>query len=131
MNDFTKTQNAHLARLLDTLDHQLREDIVATLLQSGYQRYIDLAGMVHDTGDESVADVLAELDNKHVDRSLQELHDIELARKRLAEGNIKRCMECRGEIGFERLLAYPVAMSCFACQDQFEKTHAHEPTPRL
>ena len=46
MNEFTKTQNAHLARLLDTLDHQLREDIVATLSQSGDQRYINLAGMV-------------------------------------------------------------------------------------
>ena len=131
MDEFTKTQCAHLARLLDMLDHQLREDIVATLLQSGYQRYIDLAGMVHDTGDESVADLLAELDNKHVDRILQELHEIELARKRFAEGTINRCMECRGDIGFERLLAYPVAVRCFACQDQFEKTHAHEPTPRL
>ena len=131
MNEFTKTQNAHLARLLDTHDHQLREDIIAALLLSGDQRYIDFAGMVHDTGDESVADVLAELDNKHVDRILQELHEIELARKRLAEGNINSCMECRGEIGFERLLAYPVAVRCFACQDQFEKTHTHEPTPRL
>ena len=131
MNEFTKTQNAHLARLLDTHDHQLREDIVATLLQSGDQRYIDLAGMVHDTGDESVADLLTELDNKHVDRSLQELHEIEVARKRLAEGTINRCMECRGDIGFERLLAYPVAVRCIACQDQFEKTHAHDATPRL
>ena len=131
MNEFTKTQNTHLARLLDTLDHQLRADIVAALLQSGDQRYIDLAGMVHDTGDESVADLLTELDNKHVDRSLQELHEIEVARKRLAEGTINRCMECRGDIGFERLLAYPVAVRCIACQDQFEKTHAHDATPRL
>jgi DnaK suppressor protein len=131
MNELTKTQNAHLALLLDKLDHQIRDDIVATLLQSGDQRYIDLAGMVYDTGDESVADVLAELDNKHVDRSLQELHEIEVARKRLAEGTINRCIECRGDIGFERLLAYPVAVRCFACQDQFEKTHAHEATPRM
>jgi RNA polymerase-binding transcription factor DksA len=131
MDEFTKTQNTHLARLLDTLDNQLRTDIVATLLQSGDQRYIDLAGMVHDTGDESVADLLTELDNKHVDRSLQELHEIEVARKRLAEGTINRCIECRCDIGFERLLAYPVAVRCIACQTQFEKTHAHEATPRL
>ncbi|HYA21013.1 MAG TPA: TraR/DksA C4-type zinc finger protein [Burkholderiales bacterium] len=131
MIGFTKTQHAHLARLLDTLDHRLRDDIVATLLQSGDQRYIDLAGLVHDTGDESVADLLAELDNQHVDRCLKELHDIELARKRLTEGTINRCIECRGDIGFERLLAYPVAVRCFPCQEQFEKTHAHEATPRL
>ncbi len=131
MDEFTQTQNARLAQLFDTLDHQLRDDICATLLQSGDQRYIDLAGMVHDTGDESVADVLAELDNKHVDRSLQELHEIEVARKRLAEGTINHCIECGGDIGFERLLAYPIAVRCIACQDQFEKTHAHEATPRL
>ncbi len=131
MDEFKQTQNAQLAQLFDTLDHQVRDDIVATLLQSGDQRYIDLAGMVHDTGDESVADVLTELDNKHVDRSLQELHEIEVARKRLAEGTINCCIECGGDIGFKRLLAYPVAVRCIACQTQFEKTHAHEATPRM
>lgn len=131
MNEFTKLQNAHLARLLDALDHQLRTDIVATLLQSGDQRYADLTGMVHDIGDESVADVLAELDNKLVERNLQELREIEAARKRLAQGNINSCIECGGDIGFERLFAYPVAVRCIAFQEQFEKTHAHEATPRL
>ena len=110
MDEFTKTQNAQLVRLLDMLEHQIRDDIVATLLQLGDQRYIDLAGMVHDTGDESVADVLTELDNKHVDRSLQKLHEIEVASKRLAEGTINCCIEC---------------------QNQFEKTRAHKATPRL
>jgi RNA polymerase-binding transcription factor DksA len=131
MDEFTQTQYAQLAQLFDTLDHQLRDDIRATLLQSGDQRYIDLAGMVHDTGDESVADVLAEFDNKHVDRSLQELHEIEVVRKRLAQGSINSCIECGGDIGFEQLLAYPVAVRWIACQEQFEKTRAHEATPRL
>lgn len=131
MDDLTKTQKAHLARLLDTLDHQLREDIIAIPLQSGDQRYIDLAGMVHDTADESAADLLPELDNKHFDRSLQELHAIDVACKQLADRTINHCMECRGDIGFERLLAYPAAVRCIACPDQFEKTHAHGAIPRL
>ena len=86
--------------------------------------------MVHDTGDESVADVMAELDNRHVDRSLQELHEIEVARKRLAKGTINCCIDCGGDTGFQRLLGYPVTVHCIACQTQFDKTSAHEATPR-
>jgi len=123
MNRLTKTQYARLARLLDALDHRIREDIRAVLLQSGDQRYIDLAGMVHDTGDESVADVLAELDNQLIERHLQELNEVEAARQRLADKKINSCVECGGEIGVERLTAYPVAVRCFVCQEQFEKTH--------
>ena len=131
MNELTQKQNAHLGQLLDTLDNRLHEDIRAALLQSGDQRFIDLAGMVHDIGDEAVADMLAELDNKLVERNIEELGEIEAARKRLAEGNINCCIECGGEIGFERLAAYPVAVRCIVCQGQFEKTHAHGATPRL
>jgi DnaK suppressor protein len=131
MDEITQKQNVRLAQLLDALDHRLREDIRAALLQSGHQRFIDLAGIVHDLGDEAVADLLAELDNKLVERNIQELGEIEAARKRLAEGTINLCIECGGEIGFERLAAYPVAVRCVACQEQFEKTHAHEATPRL
>jgi RNA polymerase-binding transcription factor DksA len=131
MEEFTHTQNTHLAQLLDTLDNQLRKDIRAALLQSGDQRFVDLAGVVHDIGDEAVADMLAELDNKLVERNIQELGEIEAACKRLAEGKINSCIECGGDIGFERLAAYPVAVRCIACQEQFEKTHAHEATPRL
>ncbi|HXZ96210.1 MAG TPA: TraR/DksA family transcriptional regulator [Burkholderiales bacterium] len=131
MDDFTKKQYARLASILDAFDKRTREDIRVVLLQSGDQRYIDLAGMVHDTADESVADVLAELDNQLIERHLHELSEIEAARKRLTEHKINSCIECGGEIGFERLVAYPVAVRCFVCQEQFEKTHAHEATPRL
>lgn len=40
-------------------------------------------------------------------------------------------IECGGEIGVKRLLSYPVAARCIACQERHEKTHAHEATSRM
>jgi len=37
MDEFIHTQNTQLAKLFETLDHQLRKDIVATLFSSGDQ----------------------------------------------------------------------------------------------
>ncbi len=36
-----------------------------------------------------------------------------------------------GDIGFERLLAYPTAKRCFICQRQHEKTYVQEANPKL
>jgi DnaK suppressor protein len=127
----TPSQNAELARMLAALDKQLREDIRAALLQSGDQKYLDLAGTVHDLGDEAVANELIETDDALIERHVQELRAIAAARGRLADGSIYRCIECNHDIGYERLLAYPVALRCAVCQDRHEKTHAHEATPRL
>lgn len=127
----TPSQNAELARRLAALDKQARDDMRAALLQSGDQKYIDLAGMVHDLGDEAVANELIETDDALSERHVQDLRAIETARQRLADGSINRCIECDDDIGYERLLAYPVAVRCIVCQSQHEKTHAHEPAPRM
>jgi DnaK suppressor protein len=127
----TQVQNHRLAEKLAALDKQVRDDIRAALLQSGDQKYLDLAGTVHDLGDEAVANELIETDDALIERHVQELRAIAAARGRLANGSIYRCIECDRDIGYERLLAYPVAMRCAVCQERHEKTHAHEATPRM
>jgi DnaK suppressor protein len=127
----TPSQNAELARMLAALEKQVRTDIRSALLQSGDQKYLDLAGTVHDLGDEAVANELIETDDALIERHVQELRAIAAARGRLADGSIYRCIECNRDIGYERLLAYPVAMRCAVCEDRHERTHAHEATPRL
>lgn len=131
MTLLTQVQNAGLAKRLDALDLQLRNDIRITLLQSGDQTYIDLAGLVHDLGDEAAANQLIGIDDALIERHVQELRAIEAARRRLADGSIDCCIECGDDIGYERLLAYPVALRCIVCQAQHEKTHAPEATPRM
>jgi RNA polymerase-binding transcription factor DksA len=95
------------------------------------EQYGELAGSTHDTGDESIADLLADLDHAELTRDLQELRDLEAARQRLAAGTYGQCIDCGGEIGVERLRANPAALRCVACQQQYEKTHAAPGTPSL
>jgi DnaK suppressor protein len=131
MSKFTQSQKTDIARALQHRDQQLREDLRGMLLQSGNDQYAELAGRVHDRGDESVADMLSDLNYALIDRHIHELREIESARLRMADGSIDRCIACDGEIGFQRLMAYPMAVRCIHCQEQFDKTHHHETTPRL
>ena len=131
MNTLTRTQLAGVARALDARDRQLRDEIRDALMQSGEQRYIDLAGQVHDLGDESVANELIEVENALIERHVRELREIGVARERLARGEINECIGCGGEIGVKRLLANLAAVRCIDCQGRLEKTHAHEAMPRL
>jgi len=127
----TPAQTAALTLELDKRDRQIRDDLRSLLMQSGNERCTDLVGAVHDPGDESVADMLSDLNNTLVARHVQELRELEAARKRLSDGTINECIDCGLEIGYKRLLAYPTAVRCIECQAQFEKTHQHAGTPSL
>lgn len=109
----------------------LLTDIQSELRQSDNEHWNDLAERVHDVGDESVADLLSDVGLAVIDRHLQELRDIEAAQARLAMGSYGVCQDCAGPIGYTRLTAYPSALRCHACQQQYERTHAGEGHPRL
>jgi len=113
------------------MESDISDDMLAALRQSGDKQYIDLAGEVHDRGDESVADELIAVENALTERHVRELREIKAAQQRLAAGKIEQCADCGDEIGFERLLANPVALRCIGCQERFDKTHAHENTPQM
>jgi RNA polymerase-binding protein DksA len=87
-------------------------------------RHDDLAGPAGDAGDESVATLIADLNHADVGRDLDELRALEAARARLRDGSYGTCVECGGDIGFERLQASPAALRCVECQRVYEKTHA-------
>lgn len=127
----TKAEKARIEHLLEARYARLLEEVRDELEASGEQHYIDLAGRVPDSGDESVADMLTDFGAAIVDRQVHELRDIEAARQRLKEGHFGSCIECGEDIGIERLLAYPTARRCYPCQDQHEKTYAGEGTPTL
>jgi len=68
MKHLKHSQIAHLDRALDSRARELRQEIRDLLLQSDHEHHRDLAGMVSDEGDESVANMLADLDAA-IDRS--------------------------------------------------------------
>jgi DnaK suppressor protein len=119
-----QTQELHAAieQRRAALIAELREDVERVRNDN----FEDLAGAAPDAGDESVATLIADLDHADVDRDLSELRGLEGARTRLAEGSYGTCIECGGDIGFERLRVNPTAVRCVDCQRVHEKTHAQE-----
>ena len=110
---------------------ELRETIRAELLEADSERYADLAELVHDLGDESAADLLADVNLAILDHHIQEVRDIEAALARISGGTYGECIDCHGTIDAARLDAYPTAKRCFTCQSRRERTHATPNRSRL
>jgi len=111
-------------RLLESRYRVLREEIRQELLDSDNEHYIDLAGQVHDLEEESVADLLIDLDLAIIDLHVSEIREIDAALMRLARGGFGICADCEDEIELERLKAQPTAWRCSPCQANFERNHA-------
>ncbi|MGE5669786.1 MAG: TraR/DksA family transcriptional regulator [Betaproteobacteria bacterium] len=128
----SRSQMAQLSGQLDQRRQALLEEVRDELEHSENQQYIELIGRVPaDVGDESVGDALADLNLAIIDRHVQELRDIDAAKLRVRDGSFGICIDCGGDIGFERLRAYPTAKRCRRCQEHREKTYAHQGTPSL
>lgn len=106
---------------------ELRQDVERTQ----ERQYGELAGPAPDSGDESVAALISDLEHAGLSRDLGELRGLEAARARLAEGSYGICINCGGDIEFERLRANPGALRCVDCQRLHEKTYASAGRPSL
>lgn len=109
-----------IARRRDALVAELQRDAGRARDES----FGELAGTAPDVGDESVAALLADLDQSELSRDLEELRGLEAARARLAEGRYGICIDCGADIEFKRLKAAPGASRCIPCQTHHEKTFA-------
>lgn len=101
----------------------LREEISRELIKSDHEHYIDLAGRVHDLEDESVADLLVDIQLATIGREINEIRDIDMALLRIANGSFGICTDCDDPIDLKRLQAYPTAKRCQRCQTLHEKTY--------
>jgi len=114
---------------LHTAIEQRRKALLAELREDAERvqrdRHEDLAGASPDAGDESVATLIADLDQADLGRDLSELRAIEAARTRLSDGSYGICADCGGDIGYERLKANPSALRCIACQTLHEKLYGN------
>jgi RNA polymerase-binding protein DksA len=128
----SQSQLSRLTRQLGKRYESLLAEVRDELEKTENQRYIELIGQAPaDIGDQSVGDALADLNLAIIDRHVQELRDIQAAKARIDDRGFGTCIDCGGEIGFERLLAYPTAKRCVLCQQQRERTYAHAGTPTL
>lgn len=127
-------KDAQLHLLRDKLDvrmQQLKDDIVRELQRSESERHREVAGAVADAGDESVANLVADLDAAEIERDLREVRLIEAARDRMKDGTFGLCLDCGAAIAWQRLLAEPAAARCVQCAERYEKSHPHTKISRL
>jgi len=116
-----------IVRRRNVLIDELRED--ARKVRA--ERFGEVAGEVADAGDESVAALIADLDQAEWSRDLDELRGLEAAHERIESGGYGECVDCGRDIGFERLRAAPTAIRCIGCQTRHEKTFASPGAPTL
>jgi len=119
-------EKAKLEKALRQRFTALLEEVRGDLVKSDDDRAAMLADRVRDVGDESMADLIVDLDLADTDRDLRELKDVEAALTRMRLGTYGTCMHCGGPIRVERLAAYPTAKRCQPCQALHEKTFAQE-----
>lgn len=123
MSHLSKEQLAQLRQQIEAERGRLRQDIREELTRSDSEQYATLAGQVHDAGEESVADLLSDINAAVLGNSIKALREIEAAQERLQQGTYGRCEECGEEIPLARLQAYPAARLCIADQERYEAAH--------
>lgn len=131
VNNLSENEIKPLKQKLVERRTALREEIRAELIRSDESRFSDLAGRVHDAGDESVADLLVDVDTAIVNRHISELRHIEEALRRMSQGGYGYCDTCGERIELARLSTQPTAIRCLGCQDRYERVAPHGLTPRL
>jgi RNA polymerase-binding protein DksA len=128
----TDEQLAEIAGLLDERAQTLASEVHDELGEPEEREYGHIAGeLPGDSGDQSVASAAADLNFRMTGRHAEELSAIARARDRIRDGSYGYCVDCGGEIGFDRLRAYPTAERCILDQQRVEKTYAQEGKPSL
>lgn len=124
-------QRTHLKNMLLARQELLRGEIRAALQASRDERHRELAGAVHDAGDESLADLLVDVNLKGMDRDAQEFSAIGSAFDRMSRKEYGVCLDCRTDIGYARLEAQPTAERCIECETRHDRRYAHERNAKL
>ena len=127
----TARQIQELSKQIDARRNALLAEMREDAARAREQPYSEHAGAAPDSGDESVATLIADLEQADLTRDLDEFRTLDAARGRMRDGSYGICTDCGSDIGFPRLKASPGAMRCIQCQERHEKTFGGEPKPSL
>lgn len=112
------TIRLRLERRLAELGEVVREE----LLRADAEAYRELAGAVADPADESIADLLADVNLAVISNHINEIREVEGALMRIARGGYGECADCEGDIDMARLEVQPTALRCHDCQARYESS---------
>jgi len=120
----TREQALELCCVIEDRRALLLDELRKDLGQARADSLQEITQAVPDSGDESVARMIAELDQAEVSRDVGELRRLDEARKRFDEGSYGNCLDCGSDIDYRRLRVNPAAIRCIRCQARYEKTYA-------
>ena len=132
MTALNQSQLDQLTKKLKEENQALLREVRAELENSGDQHRIDILNSEPgDTGDESMANALADFNVAILDRHIQGMRDIEAAFQRIKDGTYGVCVDCGDDVAFNRLQAYPTAKRCLVCQEKREREYVQEGHPKM
>jgi len=111
---------------------QLRGEVLDHLNGIEDSAMTELHGQVHDSGEESIADMLADVSIASLEQQSREIAALESALARIRSGRYGVCVDCEIDIEIERLRANPAAERCYDCQAKKEDNRSSkDSTPSL
>jgi DnaK suppressor protein len=131
MDHLSQEQQSRLRNQLQETRERLRDEIREELVRADSERFADLAGQVRDPGDESVADLLSDINTTVVSKYIGQLRAVEVALERFNDRSYGICDECGTEIPYERLNVYPTAIRCIEDQERHERLFQDRANPTL
>lgn len=130
-SELSKTQIDELEQILRDRHAQLQDEVRTALQQSDNQELQDIVGRVRDSGDESLADLIADTNLTRINQLSDEARAIERALTQIDTGGYGICNRCGKPIGYERLKAQPTAVLCVEDQRKQEQEFDSGPGPSL
>lgn len=131
MTALTRNRIHHLEEVLHAQRRTALEDAEEELRRIHAQSVADVAGEAPDTGDQSVAMLVTDVNNTMAQRHLGEVHEIDRALAQIHGHGYGVCIDCGEKIAYRRLEAFPTAVRCADCQTRHERQFWHEAAPRL
>jgi len=117
----TRFQIEQFTNLLHKRFSVVRSDLHAELSSIENDSSEKLARAVYYAASDSLAHLLRGLKAIDLNRYLSEVNDIDAALMRIAKNEFGICLDCSRQIYFKRLLNFPTAKRCVACQRLYEK----------
>ncbi|MBL1263586.1 TraR/DksA family transcriptional regulator [Methylomicrobium sp. RS1] len=117
----TGFQLEQFKNLLHDRFYMVRSDLYKEILSIDKEHGSKIAETVYQAAAAALAHLLAGLKRIDLNHYLSEIKDIEAAQTRIAENQYGICQDCGHPIYFKRLLAFPTAKRCVACQRLYEK----------
>ena len=121
MPNITEKELTKLRGSLLAYRKQLQQEIHDELIQEGSSSALSLAGKVHDKQEESLSEMLTEINLAMLSQHQHELKNLERALRRMDDGEYGTCIDCDAAIAIARLQAYPTAVRCILCQAKHEQ----------